>query len=87
MGLDCSGVLYTLCQLGEMAGAIVSTEQGCLNVCHAGATLVVWLGLVWARVPGSLRQQGQLACLDPDPVYTIKVEEESDVSHDAHQPL
>lgn len=44
-----------------MAGAILSTEQGCLNVCHAGATLVVWLGLVWARVPGSLRQQGQLA--------------------------
>lgn len=43
------------CHLGGTAGAVVSTEQGCPNVYHTEATLMEWLGLVWARVQNSLR--------------------------------
>ena len=51
MGLECSGGALHLCHLNEMAGAIVSADQGCAGVCCTEATLVGGLGLVWARGP------------------------------------
>lgn len=41
-----------------------------------GATLVEWLGLVWARVPVLTEVAGQLGCLDCVLVCTFKVDGE-----------
>lgn len=43
--------------LDELTGAVVGPGWGCLGVCHAGATMVGLLQLVWTRGKGLLMQQ------------------------------
>lgn len=64
-----------------MAGAVVSTDRGCPDVHHPGATLVEQLGLVSARSWGLLETVGWVGLLNPPPVCDIKVEGECKLWH------
>lgn len=61
--------------LGGMAGAVVSTDQVCLDLCHARAALASSLcqsqWLTWTRGLGLTE-----AASSPGPVCAIMVEEE-----------
>lgn len=46
----------------------------CLGMHPTGATLMGWLGLVWARGSGLTEVLGHLECLDLAPVYAVRVE-------------
>lgn len=74
-----------LCHLAVMAGVTVSTAQGCSGGHHTGATLVGWLGLVWARGLELTEVVGQLGNLNPASLWAIKVEREHKLWH--LQPL
>lgn len=54
----------------------MSTNQRCSGIYHSVATLVEWLGLVWATVPGFTEVAGQLGCLDCVLISTFKVDVE-----------
>ena len=43
-------------------------------MCCAGASLLGWLGLVWARGPVLTEAAGWLWCPAPAPFYAVKVE-------------
>ena len=65
-----------LCHLGKMAGATVSADQVCpIMGCH-GASLMGQLALVLVRDKRLTEAVGQLWCLDPIFVHTIKMEGE-----------
>lgn len=40
---------------------------------HHRAVLVGQLGMVWVRGPGLTEVVGWLGCLDPAPIYAVKV--------------
>lgn len=69
MGIECALCQYSL---GGTDGAKVSGNQGCA-VCHAGASLVGCLGLVWAKVLGLPEAVGQQGCLYPFPISSVSV--------------
>lgn len=69
------------CHLAEMAGAVVITEQVQPDICCARATLVGWLGLLWARGLGLPEVVGQLGYLDPASILTVKVERKHKLWH------
>lgn len=59
-----------------IAGAIVNADHGVPGIYHYGATLMGWLGPVWARHQGLIEVLDQLGCPDFAPIHTFKVESE-----------
>ena len=49
------GILY-LCHLGKLFGTIASPKQAYPSVCYSWASIVGWLGLVWARGSGIIEE-------------------------------
>lgn len=73
-------------QCGETAGAVVSIDQGCCGVHHHGGALVGQLRLVWLGGPGLTEVVGWLGCLDPAPIYAVKVVGECKLWHSLDPP-
>lgn len=66
--------MFCLCHLDKTAGAVVWAGQACPGMHCTVATLMGWLGLVWARDSGLTEVLGQLECLDHAPVCAVRVE-------------